>query len=315
MPRLTEQKDIMFSVEEYSVFASIGKGSNQKQLVIPFKKAIVNTKNNRVLGVVGQNYKLVSNEKALEWAFQCCQTVFPETKKLEWQVCATDAPHTGSYCFIDLMHNTNALDFKFVQAEDKPDTYSPFIRVTNSYNGLRALTFDIGFFRKVCKNGLILPQTIIRFKFNHLRLDIPETIAFDFDNDKLSKSKQEFSNYLKSLLDCNVDSDQFSPFLKGVLKISKPKNLDSNSKMIQDWLGLESHLIQLREKYEKELGKNAYAVLNAITEFASQPIVNRCIHRDRHSYQRLAGVWLSEFTNECNTPGFNLKHYIENLNK
>jgi hypothetical protein len=52
-------------------------------------------------------------------------------------------------CHIDLVHRTAALDFADVRAGQRPDAFGPFIRVTNSYSALRALAFDIGFYRKV----------------------------------------------------------------------------------------------------------------------------------------------------------------------
>ena len=52
--------------------------------------------------------------------------------------------------------------FSLVSPQGRPDVFGPFIRVTNSYNALRALVFDIGFFRKVCTNGLILRDAIIQ---------------------------------------------------------------------------------------------------------------------------------------------------------
>jgi len=158
MPRLTQVDDVLFPVEEHPVFVSVPTESGERRLSVPEKKAIVNKKTNRVLGVVSRGYRLVTNREALDWAYQCCQTAFPETKPGEWEVKATDAPGTAGHCFIDLVHNSAALDFQFVPAKDRPDAFGPFIRVTNSYNGLRALAFDIGFLRKVCKNGLILPK-------------------------------------------------------------------------------------------------------------------------------------------------------------
>ena len=77
----------------------------------------------------------------------------------------------GWRLLLDLVHNSTALDFTFVAAHQRSELFDPFIRVTNSYNGLRALGFDIGFYRKICKNGMIVPDTVIRFKFTHLRRD------------------------------------------------------------------------------------------------------------------------------------------------
>lgn len=214
----------------------------------------------------------------------------PETKPGEWEVKAIDAPSTAGYCHIDLVHNSTALDFTFVQADQRPDAFGPFIRVTNSYNGLRALGFDIGFFRKVCKNGLIVPDTIIRFKFTHSRRDIGETIQFHIAHDRLSKFRTAFTDYLGNLRNCAVPRPQFEPLIRGVLLLRPPQPERLDTREAADWQALGSHLTEMSNRYAGELGDNAYATFNAITEFASHPPVNRCVHRDRNSLQRLARI-------------------------
>ena len=42
---------------------------------------------------------------------------------------------------------------------------------------------------------------------------------------------------------------------------------------------------------------------------------NRCVNRERHSFQRLAGDWLSKFSQECRNPDFKLSSYLEKLSK
>jgi hypothetical protein len=186
MPRLNNLNDVLFPVEEHPVFVKIKEPFGERQVSVPDKKAIVHGKARRVLSIVSRDYRLVSNREALDWASECCRTVFPETKPGEWQVTATDAPRTGGHCFIDLAHNSTALDFSFVPAKARPDAFGPFIRVTNSYNRMRALAFDVGFYRKVCSNGMILPQSLIQFKFTHIRRDIGETIQWAVDKEKLA---------------------------------------------------------------------------------------------------------------------------------
>ncbi len=226
MPRLSQLDDVLFPVEERAVFAGASGDAGGKLLPVPDKKAIVNTKRRRVLGIVSREYRLVSNREALDWACLCCRNVFPETKDIEWEVKAIDAPSTAGHCFIDLVHNSTALDFSVVPPQGRPDVFGPFIRVTNSYNGLRALAFDIGFLRKVCENGLILPDTIIRFKFTHMRRDIKETISFDVSTERLTKLKASFGSYLDALRACPVRSDQFAAFARAVLSIRVPEKLD-----------------------------------------------------------------------------------------
>jgi len=315
MPRLTNLDDVLFPVAEHPVFASVKTSTDEKRLSVPDKKAIVNTKSGRVLGVVSRGYRLVSNREALDMAAQCCRHVFPDTKDSEWEVKATDAPATGGHCFIDLVHNSTALDFNFVPAKERPDVFGPFIRVTNSYNGLRALAFDIGFHRKVCKNGLILPDSIIRFKFTHLRREIGESVRFEISHEKLGKMKSSFEGFLGVLKECPVDREQFAPLMHAVLHVRKPKNAVPESKQAEAWEALEGHIAAMCDRYVRELGENAYAVLNAVTEFASHPPDNRCVYRERHSFQRRAGAWLTGFSRECKQSDFDLQTHIDTLRK
>ncbi len=313
MPRLTQLDDVLFPVEEHPVFVGMKTKSGERRLSIPDKKALVNRDSGRVLGVVSRGYRLVSNREALDMAHECCRTIFPETKPGEWEVRAIDAPRTGGHCFIDLAHNSTKLDFTFVPAEDRPDAFGPFIRVTNSYNGLRALAFDIGFFRKVCKNGLIVPDSVIRFKFTHVQREIGAAIQFEVSQEKLTKLKASFGEYLAALRTCAVPLAQFQPLVFAVLKVRKPKLAKPGSDEAKDWDALERHIGEMGDRYVGELGENAYAALNAITEFASHPPDNRCIHRDRHGFQRIAGAWLNEFSRVCGGSGFDLSKYIEQI--
>ena len=315
MPRLNQLDDVIFPVEEHPVFVSVKTESGERHLSVPEKKAIINAKSNRVLGVVSRGYRLVTNRQALDWAYQCCRTVFPETKAGEWEVKATDAPGTGGHCFLDLVHNSTVLDFSVVPAKERPDNFGPFIRVTNSYNGLRALAFDIGFFRKVCKNGMIAPETIIRFTYTHNQRDIGKAISFDIARDKLAKVQARFAEYLCTLHGCAVSASDFETMVRAALRIKPPAQSKPGSRVAQEWEALGAHVVELCTRYRGELGGTAYAVFNAITEFASHPPDNLCVHRERHSFQRLAGDWLNAFSQECRRPDFALPKYIEKLTK
>ena len=255
MPRLTDLNDVLFPVEEHPVFVSIKNKSDERRLAVSDKKAIVNCENDRVLGIVSRDYRLVTNQEALNWAHQCCRTVFPETQPSEWQVNAADAPGTGGHCFIDLAHNSTALDFQDLPARDRPEVYGPFIRVTNSYNRVRALAFDIGFYRKVCTNGLILPDSIIQFKFTHLRRDIGETIEFQVAQEKLAKFRTRFGNYLGALRDCVVPRNQFEPLLWAVLSLQElDDELEPGSRAADEWDALTARVCGLCDRYADDLG-------------------------------------------------------------
>ncbi len=309
MARLNQLSDILFAVEEQPVCARIATEDGQHLTPIPEKKAIVNVESGRVLGVVGRGYRLVTNQQALDWGKQCCRTVFPETNAREWQVSAVEAPGTGGHCHIDLVHNTASLDFTHLPAQSRPDAYGPFIRVSNSYNGIRALAFNIGFQRKVCTNGLMASDTVIRFKFAHQKAALKEEISFTVARDKLHRMKTTFCKQLTTLSQYHLEPSQIRLLVYAALRLQPPPD----NRFPQDWENLEAHIEKLCSSYEKELGTNAYAALNTMTDFASHPLSNRNVRRDRHSYQRLAGQWLDDFFSECRRPDFDLSYHIEHL--
>jgi hypothetical protein len=326
MARLSKLAEIDFPVIEHPVYVIIGHGESERRIFVRDKKALVNDNNQRVLGIVSQSYRLVSNAEAIAMAYQCCQTLFPETSSVEWEITHVDAPSTAGYCHIDLVHKTSALDFYDVPADQKPDTFGPFIRVTNSFNGLRALSFDIGFYRKVCKNGLIMPETIIRFKFSHSHQNIGKNLQFLVERNRLSEFKNAFTQSMAQLRTCVLERSQFGPLVCAVLQLRPPKpakdselfsqsgqSSELTSQLHPDWLALQEHLDELNVRYSSELGNNAYAAFNAVTEFASRPLKNRCVHRDRHGMQRLAGAWLSNFNADCNKPGFSISSHLRQM--
>jgi hypothetical protein len=328
MARLSKIEEVDFPVKEQPVYVITGKDESERRIFVKDKKALVNDNNQRVLGIVGKSYRLVSNAEAMDMAYRCCQTVFPETSSVEWEINNVDAPSTAGYCHIDLVHKTSALDFHDVPADQKPDIFGPFIRVTNSFNGLRALGFDIGFYRKVCKNGLILPETIVRFKFSHSHQDIGQTLQFLVEKNRLDQFKNAFTQSMAALRACAVDRPQFERLVCAVLQLNPPKPTKGNglfsiesedckvsNQAHPEWHALQQHLSEMNTRYANELGNNAYAAFNAVTEFASRPLVNRCVHRDRHSMQRLAGTWLAGFNAACSKPGFSINSHLQQMEK
>jgi len=250
---------------------------------------------------------------ALGWAYECCRHVFPNTNSAEWDVSATDGPSTGGYCQIDLVHRTAALDFGDVRPGLRPESFGPFIRVTNSYNGLRALAFDIGFYRKVCQNGLIAPDTIVQFKFAHQQRHLEMGIRFEVARDRLSRLQTKMSDQFAALKKCTVPRKAFEPMVRAALMIRPLKSTRPETHEAHEWASLEAHVQGLCNRYACELGETGYAVLNVITDFASRPPRNRHLHRDRHGLQRLAGTWLTKFTHECAQPGFAIDTHVGNM--
>ena len=291
----------------------LGDGDGAPMTRVPHKKAIVRSDTGHVLGVVTNEYGLVSNQQALDWGRKCCRVVFPETQPDEWEVRAIDGPESGRSCSIDLIHRIGSLNFNIGGGNER-EVFAPFIRVTNSFNASRRLGFDVGFIRWICGNGMIVPEAVIRFRISHLRSDLDKEISFDVARTQLAKLKQNFGELLGALRGCAVPRPLFEPLTLGVLAIHEPKGSDKNGRRSKDWTLLKAHIRRLSDHYAGELGENAYAVFNSITDFASRPSINRCVHRDRHSFQRAAGKWSSEFSRQCREPGFKIDDYLKLLN-
>ena len=307
--RLSQLEEVLFPVEEHGVYVVVQDEFGERRLTARNKKAIVDIASHRVLGIVGRDYQLVTNQQALEWAYECCQNVFPNTNLAEWDVSGADGPSTGRYCRIDLVHRTAGLDFSDVRPGRRPEAFGPFIRVTNSYNGLRALAFDIGFYRKVCRNGLIAPDTIVQFKFAHQQ-NLRMGISFEVARDRLAKLQTKMSEQFASLKGCSVPRPAFAPMVRTALMIRPLKSTRPGTREAYEWASLNAHVQELCNRYASELGETGYAVLNAITDFASHPPTNRHLQRDRHGLQRLAGTWLTAFAHECAQPGFAISTHV-----
>ncbi len=310
MSRLAALEDVLFPVKKVPLFADIGGKGATKPLAVPDKKAIVNTRTNRVVGVVGRDYRLVDNRQALDWAYRCAATVFPHTKPDEWELHKVDAPESGGHCYIDLKHARTALDFSFFPKGGAKDVFGPFVRVANSYNGQRALSFNVGYFRKVCSNGLILPRSVIRFSYPHSRKEIKEEVTFLVAGDSLKELKNSLLESLETLRACGVPRADILPLFQKVLLLRAPEAKEGNAPLLAEWEALKQHAEELCDRACREFGENAYALFNAVTEFASHPLQNRCVRRERHALQRLAGDWTTRFVQECRKADFTVKEYL-----
>jgi hypothetical protein len=87
----------------------IGSNGHTRRLTIPGKKALINQRSGQVLGVVSRDYRVVTNQEAVDLAREACGIAFPGISAMEWEAKRASAPRTLSYAHIDLMHRTHVL--------------------------------------------------------------------------------------------------------------------------------------------------------------------------------------------------------------
>jgi hypothetical protein len=92
--------------------------------------------------------------------------------------------------------------------------------------------------------------------------------------------RSRFGDYIAALRACAVPHKDLSPFVHPVPALRPSDILEPNSREADDWNALSIYVADLCNRYAADLGYNAYAVLNAVTEFASHPPAIRLVRRE-----------------------------------
>jgi hypothetical protein len=253
MSRETSVQDLLFDVDQVPIEAVVGSNGSTRRISIPGKKALVNKLTGLVLGVVSRDCRVVTNQEAVKLAQEVCEKAFPGLSSVEWEAKRAAAPRTLSYAFIDLMHKTHVLNYWDSEIK-KDDPFTPFIRVTNSFNGARALRFDIGFMRKHCSNGVIFEEEVATIKASHSKEALAQ-LKIEITSRSLPQMWNEFSIFLTSVRSISMDTDQSNLALNTVLRLPEPKPEDKKARAE----GLKALSLDLSTRltgYQKELGPN-----------------------------------------------------------
>ena len=299
---------IMFPVQEVDVFAETEPGRRDR---IAGKKAIINTDTRAVLSVVGRQYGLLENHRALELARKCCIAAFPNTAPAWWYVDDVEAPSSGGHCRIDLRYDGDVPGYDWAFSEAVQDRYHPFLRVTNSYNTSRVFSIHFGFTRIRCMNSVIADESL-RVSLAHTG-DIEKRIEEGITEAKFERVARQFRTHLTPLRQTPIPKQRFRPIIQCVLEIHKPEGMPEDRR--ESWQALEKIIDRTSEKYLRRFDVNAYALLNTITDLATRPpnkeqVGYSFIRRERHSLQLLAGRWVAEFSRSLRRPEFDLHGYI-----
>jgi len=69
----------------------------------------------------------------------------------------------------------------------------------------------------------------------------------------------------------------------------------------------------LISRYTNEVGENAYAAFNVMTDFATRPKGHGSYAREVHTLQRRVGAWLPEFCAQSRRSDFVMDDYPKTL--
>jgi hypothetical protein len=300
-------QDMLFGVDQVPVEAVVGTNGHTRRITIPRKKALINQHSGQVLGVVSRDYRVVTNQEAVNLAREACGIAFPGISPLEWDAKRASAPRTLSYAHIDLMHRTHVLNYWDTEIK-KDDPFTPFLRVTNSFNGARALRFDIGFMRKHCSNGVIFEEEVATIRASHSKEALAQ-LQIEIKARSLPKMWAEFSQFLTSVRSIDMTPEQSNLALKTVLRLPDPKP-DEKPARKEALNALAADFTSRLGNYRQELGPNAYAVFNTLTDIAARPPESPHFQKNRDTIEKHSGRWLKDLAGQSQTAGFDLNAWI-----
>jgi len=302
--------DWLFAIEEALVFAAVTRNGETRHIPAPHRKALIAADTGRILGIVGESYRVFTNQQAIDLCKQFCREAFPDTTASEWIYEVGHGPSTRSWAALDIRHRSHTMNLLGLQGGPS-DTYTPFARITNSYNGSCALRIDVGFMRKHCENGVIFEQEAATVSVPHTRQGIHAIkIASPFKGmDALCEKFRETINGVRAV---GVTRDEARDLVRQVIGWptlpEDPKPFEQSDQETLD-ADLESRL----QGYLHELGENAYAAFNTMTDIARPPPQSSRFRRDRPNLERRAGAWLRDFKEVASRPGFTIPGHLKEL--
>ncbi len=284
MERNTNIESLLFPVVQESVYL---KGQSKPIVGLKAIKGIHDGES-RVFSVVSDNYRLVTNQEALEWGKIIHRSLFPNASADSFEVFKIIAPNTRSYCHIDIIDKHYTLNIW------KQELYVPFIRIHNSYNRSLALKFDIGFCRKLCNNGVIFEKKTVRLKFSHTRNELRPEGLDKINLSHLRKLEEEFIERTKKATEIKVPAMYYPALVASIFK--KQFRIHHGSEMVraQEQKKVDDFKTKVNElatSYQPAFGETAYTLFNVLTDFATNNKDNKIVAIN--GMQRNSGKWLN----------------------
>lgn len=277
-------------------------------------KAIVNQQNGQIISVVGKNYRLITNSEGLEMGKQIFSLLYPHVNSNELIPYKVVAPNSKASAHIDLIHK----DVNFNVWEQ--ETWLPFLRISNSYNKTYALSFEIGFVRKLCSNGVLFNKDTMKLKYVHNKSN-----ALNIKNDAslIEATSKVFAKQCSILRKFEIPQKLIFALVCHIMKINlaipDKKQLNKKITFLEN---LQAIIQALTAEYSNKQGFNAYTALNVVTDIVSH----------QNEYKNLTGYyfsvrshytrptdWIEDFSEQIKHDNFTLSNYLEstikNLNK
>jgi hypothetical protein len=235
--------DITFDVEKRPMFLANG-------FKVPDKVALVNLRTEQPVSVVSNRYALITNREVVQ---KTADSIIRAGIDITDFGVSTQASHHGSRTLL-------RFDFPAYQVlkETKNATHLSIV-VMNSYDGSWRYQTNLGAIRMACANGCVFGDMLASAKYSHRH-----GISVADISDRLVGMIDDFGNseeWFTTLMGRKVTDDEVDLTFLKFLDLTDEDALDS-SRVVK-----ELHV--LFDKYAIEMGKNAYALYNSLTDFVT----------------------------------------------
>lgn len=201
--------------------------------------------------------KIISNGEALSLGKQVFKKLYPQIRIEELRAFKVCYPDSKKFCQIRLVHE--AINFEVFNQ----DNWYPYLEIINCFDNPNNTSCELGFVRWLCCNGVSFGKKM-RFNLKN-SLDL---LNYNL-NQRAKNLQEEFTKTLKRMKNHQITERQFD--LEIMSAFSDIINAPPNSWTYR-WL--DSIVNQLKPKYLNEMGDNAYAALNIISDITSNQMLD-----------------------------------------
>ena len=239
-------QDALFNVREEEIISASG-------VHIPNRKVLINESNNTPMGVVSSKYKTVTNQEI----FHSFATAIEKSGINADGVKASVSFSNGGGKTMAKFTFPNEV----IKVDgDRSETQLQIVAV-NSFNGSTRYMTKVGGFRIACLNGSILGTTVGSYSSAHTpSLDVAsgaeKIIA-------MLQSFQTAKEYWGAMIKTNITDQEAMDVIAEFFGLRDDEPV-AESKRVQ-----VQKMVALYDGYAREMGRNAYALYNCLTDFIS----------------------------------------------
>lgn len=300
--------EVLFKVKLQDVYSNFRFVNTLFNLPVgtPDYRAVVNQSSGAILSIVSKNYQLISNEEAIKTGKEIFTKLFPAVKANELIPYKVVAPKSLASAHIDLIHK----DVNFNVWEQ--ETWLPFLRTTNSYNRSVALSYEIGFVRKLCSNGVLFNKDTMKLKFLHNK---GNKVDAESAANKIRATSDLFSSQCIILKNHAIPRELMFALVCKVLNINL--EIPENNQLVKKMKSLE-YLYELTHnlttEYSNQFGINAYTAFNVLTDLVSHQDQYKILpgyYFNVRSYFTRPADWMEEFSDSIKKGNLVYTNYLK----